>query len=543
MKYLKVKDPKSNYQLIYLNPRQGLCLELSYPLGVGADEDWKVELFSEFMVEEKKEKETGRRFFYFIQPFDMKDWAKVSNVYLAEISIAWVGQKRPYKEFETRHISVVLQAGNRVQRDILTVVNPIYNHVRMYPHQTLEVVIFDEKNSQPDYKVQYINGEHTSSSGNINLAVESINEKLVVQKWKDGRFTNVDEECYALNRTTCELPPNPRLDSKSPYQPLKPLWSGPYKAHHFYFRLDRAALQAVTNLRNGIYQSTEIVFHEDLITSQDFGIEVFVAVKGSKKSLIRRLGETRRQKMLLGGTTPKKDSFIHHEKLIHGERVEGHYLLINPKMNDVIEFIEGEDNSYIVEIAPPHVFSETVPMNLKWEVAVEPAYLFNTRHESHQRITCVELDQRVFDGQVTQRFLVSPLSGHSLKKNQKFAFFGIVTFSCHGRPDLSKRVTCYMLDQTQRRKTPSGPGSAHYGGGTGTKSYYSAPPKPVEKTYFKVRFREVINDLSSTASSVKFLDIKITNTDTNTKKEGKGKKKVEIVHPTSQSFNRGWGYG
>src|SRR6185437_3941553 len=185
MNYLTVQDRKNGY-VAYVHPRQGFAVSLSVP---ERDGDWSVECFSEYFVLERSEIKKGFKTFWFQQLYDLKEWAKVSSVYLAEVMMQFKGTPPPKSgdRYKTKSMYVVLQGKNEDQRNTLTLINPVCTTIRMSPHQLLEVVIFDHNSLATDYECLVDQIIRTNSP---NLKLNQIASKAVSHIMANGQFTD-----------------------------------------------------------------------------------------------------------------------------------------------------------------------------------------------------------------------------------------------------------------------------------------------------------------------------------------------------------------
>jgi hypothetical protein len=252
MSFLTVTDPRHDGQVIYVHPRQGFCVELSIP----PDSDWSVECFSEYFVLTKTCIEKGVKKYWFTQLFDLKAWARVSNVQIAEVYLQFKGKAPDYDQerFKNKTIYVVLQAEHADQRDTITLINPVCTRVRVAPHQLLEVVLYDTNSHEITYQAMI---DQIIKMGGPHLEMEEIAHKV-----ENARFVDVNNDKALINRHPFNLPVNPKIEERSPIYPKRtPPKSGVYRAVHFLFQIARHCVGDVQRLPNGAYEACGLTFY------------------------------------------------------------------------------------------------------------------------------------------------------------------------------------------------------------------------------------------------------------------------------------------
>ena len=203
-----------------------------------------------------------------------------------------------------------------------------------------------------------------------------------------------------------------------------------YRAQHFFLQLDARCLKKVQRLPNGVFESGNLIFYTDKTHLQaDYAIEVVINVKGSFKPKLRNFGLTRRQRLLVSENTIEGKDI--GQKILAKEHIfDKNSLLGNPTNKDNVNFIEGEDNNLVIEIAPPHIFNSKIPKDCKWEAHVDPVWQFQHRHMPEMRLTIQPLDNRNTCGVLIQRFIVMPLKKCLIKSAQQLMFLGILKLTC-----------------------------------------------------------------------------------------------------------------
>lgn len=516
MNTLTVKYPSHDGYVMYVHPRQGFCIELPFPTDAGADDDWKVEIFSDYFALESSGFHQGRKLYKFKQLYDLSGWARVSSVQIAEVFVQWKGAKR--EDYKNRTMYAILQGKTQEQRDTLTVVNPICTKVRIAPHQLLEVVIFDNDTSERKYTDLI---DFCIEGDKPYLEIEKIATKTVVNVMDNGEFRDMNEgAAFLINRHPFTLPVNPKIADGSPIYPTrKPPASGVYRATHFFYRLSKHCLGDIQRLPNGAYKASEVTFHDDEnMLHAEYAIEVLVGVKGAHKPKLRAYGLSPRQQVLVQENTLADGSNIGKKVLAKEHHFEKNRLLLNPNAHDNVEFKTGQENCLTVEIAPPHVFDARCGEAAKWEVVVDPVWQFRHRNEPEMRLACHPLDKRTVLGVDIQRFMVTPTSRGQNLLGGKHLFLGIVKLCVAGHKQMTRCVSFYLVP---------GRDGGHSAGGRGytSRTYTPAPPPPPMRVI--VRFEESRTDdvFCKDARVEVFSAIKIEENNSTT--GGKKKKKAD----------------
>jgi hypothetical protein len=507
MNNVKVKNPKHDGYIVYLHPRQGMDLELTLPTNLLEDDDWKVEIYSEYMDYSAFWFFHGSKIYEFKQKYDLTSWSKISNVQIAEIFIKWKGAAR--QKFPNRKIFVVLQGESAEQQEVLTIINPISTAVRMAPHQLLEVVTYDNDDNELSFT------DEINMCIEINkpyLEIEKIAVKKVTHINDDGIYRDVNNDPHFINRHTHSLPINPRIDADSRIRPIRrSLPEFLYKATHFFYRIAKHCVSDVHNLANGSYKASEIVIYDDEHkVNSSYSVDVSIGVKGSLKSRMKTFGLTKRQLDLVSANTVKNESIIGNKILSKERFYQKGTLLINPSVHDNVEFINDEDNCLTVEIAPPHLFNPKCSVHSIWTVDVDPVWQYRHRNEPQNRLSLIKLDDRTINGTITQRFMFTPTK-KSQDTQYKCTFLGIVKFTVAGFAHMTRCLSFYIFNAN---KTTSKTESAPY--------VLPLPTKVI------VKIQEFYGDdlIVKESRSEKFCDIKID--DTTTISKGSKKKKDDI---------------
>ncbi len=504
MNTVRVKNPKHDGYVVYLHPRQGFSLELDLPSDITEDDDWQVQVYGEHFAQPSSGFIDGKKIYEFIQLFDLSSWAKISSVQIAEISIFWKGAKRP--GFENRKIFVVLQGDGPEQRDIITLVNPACTQVRISPHQVLEVVVFDNETTPHKY-VDYI--DFCVDTNKPYLEIEKIGIKKVVYFLENGVYRNLRSyPDYIVNRDVFSVPVNPKITNQLSINPIRKTPSGLYQATHFFYRMARHCIHDVRKLNNGTYKASDVIICDNQNESNaEYSLDVCIGVKGSLKPKLRNFGLSKIQQMLIRENSLNDDSDVGKRVLAKEHFHEREVLLLNPE-NDNVEFVSGDGNCLFIEIAPPYLFNSKCPIDLEWEVTVDPVWQYRYQNDPQIRLTVTALSKRYFSGTSIQRFSVTP-TNNSNRNNVvgKFQFLGIVKFNVPNLKHMTRCVSFYMVASNKVFKNNEFkyPSTYEY---RPTNHY---PPVPVAPKRTVVKFHEFrTNDLIvNGVHAEKFNDIKI----------------------------------
>lgn len=224
---VRVKDPCAENHMVRLCPNQEFSLVVS-----SYNKDVQVAVTSDYfrMTHEESGKD-GSRIFYFAQIYDLSDWAKISQVYLGEVSL--------FTKDTFSSLCVVLDTRDAFQPDVVTVINPIGNELKIESHQVLEVVLYDEDISNLDaWKCEIVKGEDS-----IELE----------------QFAH--EVCYPHVRYHSYI----RSHEKKDVAIILPRCQETKvtKEHHFFFRFNWESLSRFPSMCMGTHSAGKIIFEAE----------------------------------------------------------------------------------------------------------------------------------------------------------------------------------------------------------------------------------------------------------------------------------------
>ena len=156
---VRVKDPMSDNYVVLLHPNQGFDLYLT-----SAFVTPNLTIRSGFLRLNEKQVCGSDTIFRFAQEFDLTDWTKASKTYLGEVEIT--------SESLSRIIKLKLMLSS--DSEVIAVINPENDEIRLELDQQLEVVLFDKALSPSDiWEYQFI------PSPNSGIGYEAIDQQII----------------------------------------------------------------------------------------------------------------------------------------------------------------------------------------------------------------------------------------------------------------------------------------------------------------------------------------------------------------------------
>ena len=244
---VRIKDPLSDHYLVKILPTQGFDIHLTPSMGSVV-----VEPNSNFLYLAEKTIVEDNSIYRFKQKFDLSEWAEISKAYLGSISIN--------AEKVQSLINLCIMLESKKVQDIVTVINPKRDEIRLEPGEILEVVLFDKALS-PNmvWESQFV------PSGNGNgLRYELSDEKVV--KPLVSKHNNILRRC----------PDENQLET------------------HFWFKHDFSSGVAVSTIDDGIYDVGMLVFDAgpDNTFRQELIIKLVVKNKKTNNSSVIKTNST-----------------------------------------------------------------------------------------------------------------------------------------------------------------------------------------------------------------------------------------------------------
>jgi hypothetical protein len=464
---ITVKTPKGEHFLANLRPRQGMTVEMAYPPKAQPGEDWGFFIDSDFLRLKRTDNNQFGRTFEFEQIFDLKRWHKKASIYLGEIIFRWNGQGRPGSH--SRLLTIICPGDTDAAQDTLLVINPVGRHVRIYPHQKVEVVLTAQVYNQPLFKVRVDNnaGDRPAQF----LDIQQTDRRTVSYSAIDNQFTIVQGNLADLVRATAALdycPAFPEADR------TRQLYTGPYRATHYDFSLTPAAIGQVYRLKNGSYPSATITIQEERADGLEFAMDIEVMVRGNKKKRLPPVNKSYR--------TAYGEPMIDARRVLERERVvsPSGKLLACPDLEDTWEFVEGQDNHLTVDLPPPAAYCPTAGADERWTASVDPVWLFGSDHKATTRLKCTPVADRTYDGKTIQRYRISPVEDELLPPHVRMRTLGQINFRPAGGGG-SRRTICFYLVASPRVADTNRPVAPR-------STYQYTPPTP---TYTAVTIEEI----------------------------------------------------
>lgn len=226
---VQVVDPSGDGHLAKVYPGQELKVVLS-------KETKGVEVFLSSDYLKMKEVATDKNdntVYTFYQLYDLTSWSKLSATYLGEITLLTKDM--------VSSVCVMLEGHTFHNQNILTVVNPIGNQIKVEPQQVLEVVIYDEDCLTDDV-------------WDYEIVCGNIGEKIIEYDYIDNEivypavnYKSFMKESETLSDFTLIMP---RCVARMPI-----------REYHFFFKVDYNSLSTLQEMENGSYDGGKIYFY------------------------------------------------------------------------------------------------------------------------------------------------------------------------------------------------------------------------------------------------------------------------------------------
>jgi hypothetical protein len=371
---VKIKDPTTDGHSIRLMPCQSLEVVCTKQ---NPDDDFNVCILGGFLVLTNVLVEDTRVVFSICQKHDMTEWSKISTIFVGNVVVC--GKKDKVR------LCVTCISTNEMKSNVLTVVNPDDQLVKMEPHQLLQIVVFDE---QGRWNIDGL------------LGITCVRSETVVN---DFPKIYDHEILFCQEPRSVKLPINPFLLSHPPeYFQNEIIGGGLVTEYHFWCCLSIAEIRKLNNACNGSYPLGTVelkVEYED-----HCGIK--------------------RMDLMLGVRGSKKQNSFDYYRAIHALSQSWHdrslsysrHALLNPTQYENIDVSDALDGWFYLEIPAPCVYYTNFDDASAWMVCEEDA---------ESPIFCHELKSRYVDGKCVQRFLINNIS---IKCAEEFANLGKIRF-------------------------------------------------------------------------------------------------------------------
>ena len=177
--------------------------------------------------------------YHYKQLADLSHWIEFSTVYLGQINFT--------SNYLETWLCVFLQANNQVKSNIIAVVNPQGQNLKIEPHEIIEVIVYT---SDPDPEWQYV-------------------------ICSDFLLEEIGKEVLSLETV---LKPNDLYGTCPRYD----LSKTDIKEHHYWFRYNKYSISRIAELTQGTYPSGFVVFYNKGV--EHSRINLLLSVKEKNKS-------------------------------------------------------------------------------------------------------------------------------------------------------------------------------------------------------------------------------------------------------------------
>lgn len=248
---VNIKDPTSPFHLVRLRPYQDLkvCLKSS----AGTD----VLAMSEYFYQSsdcRNIKGTGSRELVFTQKRDVAidEWARLTPFYLGEVI---VDNGSSYSS-----LHVITEDPNTHKNDIVAVVNPKGNGLKVEPHQIIEVILYRIRDNYNENEWEY---QFEPAKDGIGLNYECIRDDVLYPSVNYNTSAELDESvCVVYPRAPNTV----------------------HNEFHFWFRLDYESLASIKDIAGGTYSVGTLKFQQKL-KSQVLHLNLYVHIREKMRAL------------------------------------------------------------------------------------------------------------------------------------------------------------------------------------------------------------------------------------------------------------------
>lgn len=391
----KVNGPRTDGHVVRLNPGQEMHVTLDEPgvYGHPGDSNWEIVVKSDFLQATTCEHRSGRKLFRFQQAKDLKRWAGLGTVFLGNVVIYVKDSKMAMEPHAS--LCVFLSSSSSDKTNQIVVVNPAEEHcVRLEPHQILQVVFPDSKDSSIEWRHhQY----PISETGDDSLKMELLRSEVLLKDLPNNR-RDVSEVFYTEHL-------------ESPAQ---------HHQRHYWFAFDDmaknvAAASEITEIR----PASRIFFIGKDPTGRqalEYSIQVNLSIKPADKH-----------------PEPTSDTV----SKVHLPMPDEHYrndekrILCNPADNEHLNF-DSPSADWMVELENPNPNLS----NSGWEASVTEVSLPGCQMKLRRLEVTSQVTTSV-NGRRFQRFMICPIN--TSDKVEDKTFLGVVSFKYNG-PEPAEKV-------------------------------------------------------------------------------------------------------
>lgn len=443
---VRIVNPTGNWHTALLFPCQSLIVKLRKPcvfLKASPEAEFDITLFSDFLIIERCEhtEKTGDKVFRISPKYDLTAWVQFGQVLLGNICIRLINNKCNDTENFSSNICVIQNS----QSDVLTVVNPVGNTVKMKPHQILEVVCFEpEWNNWVPGMIEAAGFNDTWESSFSSISKSSVSGLQIKEiKYKvvgDRTGVNIEPEPFAA-KNRFGLTVNPYLSPAIQNVVKAAREQKPLREHHWWYVCTENTHKKICNLSDDVYDLSYVVLdgkcstvEENKVFTTARTLEVLLAVHGK-----------RRREMHPFYLNP--DSVEYKLEMVKRSEDRMKAVLTNPLSAEHLDF-SSVSEEITVEIIQPDMFWDDLDQFARWEFSVDNDPV-NPKH-----VTITKLSDYYRWGKLFQRVKIS----HDFSTgvgNLESKFLGAVFIKCPQKEschDAKKRISCWYTPAGEDKK-------------------------------------------------------------------------------------------
>jgi hypothetical protein len=384
---VKIKNPTAEGHLVRLMPRQSfevICTKQeSY-------DDFNVCVLGDFLILTDVYVEDDKTTFRFKQKYDFTEWAKISALFLGNVIVVKNGGEEPVRVT----MCVYCQPTNSCKANVLTVINPDDQLVKIEPNQVLHLVVYDSQ-EQARWSIEGLFGLNCIRCETVLNDFQNVYDpdSLLCPEPRSGLL--------ALNADVTTHPPH--------HLPNEIMSNGLVSEYHFWCCLSAEEIRKIHTSPNGSYKMGVVEIrgeYPDRCAIKRF--EVMLSLRSSKESLnfdyftaVHAISDCWKQRSL---------SYSRHS-------------IFNPQCNENIDVSES-DGWFYVEIPAPSVYFDKISEHAQWY----PEH----KMDDNSPIMCHQLRQRYINGKTVQRFLVTNITVRSSADLLCLGFIKFATQSSEG---------------------------------------------------------------------------------------------------------------
>jgi hypothetical protein len=386
---------------------------------------FKVHLRSQFLIIESHANVKGVDIYIISPKYDLKEWAKYSEVHVGDIEVELIGNTHP--EAKPFHVSIcVIQYANDDKNDVITTVNPVGNHLKLESHQVMEVVCYEREWSA---------NQNFSDQWDFDLAHRELFLQLVKHEVLGDKYEPPVEDGIFVLKNRYHLTVNPKLDDICRQLVETELENScpPIREHHWWFAFTKTSQEKINKSSNQLCNVCDATFNG-----------MYRDVSNSVTSNIRRsvfvhlnINAKRKNKMY--------PSLI-DESSVEGKmelcrRVEDRNkekgLLINPSGLEHVDF-NYDFKELIVEVIQPNVFWVDLKDEDRWKFYIDESI------SSPKFVNIQEMNDFYRSGRRWQRIKITHIFTHNAGESKHL---GTVKIICHNKENCGgsvKNLSCWM---------------------------------------------------------------------------------------------------